>query len=196
MPEHALAGGELARVVGRAVDVDDDLRAGLPLQGHGAEGVPDVLTDVHADGDAADGVDGADAAGAEVAVLIKDAVVGQVDLVVDAHELAVAGEGGGVVDLVALAVHKADDDGDAPGGGDDLIEGGEVVADEGGLEEQVLGRVAGEHELGEGDEVGLPLAGLLDAAQDDAGVAGDVADGGVHLRQGQSKGPHGLLLLD
>ena len=115
---------------------------------------------------------------------------------VDAHELPVAGEGGGVVDLVALAVHEADDDGDALRCGDDLIEGGEVVADEGGLEEQVLGRVAGEHELGQGDEVGLPLAGLLDAAQDDGGVAGDVADGGIHLRQGQPKGAHGLPLLD
>ena len=70
-----------------------------------------------------------------------------------------------------------------------------VVADERGLEQQVLGRVAGNHELGEGDEVGLLLARFVDAPQDDVGVAGDVADGGVHLREGQPKGAHQLVLL-
>ncbi len=69
----------------------------------------------------------------------------------------------------------------------DVIQLGEVVADERWLEHEVLRRVAGDHELGEADDVHRGVAGLLDPVDDKLGVAGQVADRGVDLRE---RDPH------
>ena len=50
-----------------------------------------------------------------------------------------------------------------------------------GREEQVLGRVAGDRELGEEDEVGAGLLRLAEPAEDPLAVPVEVADGGVDL---------------
>jgi hypothetical protein len=52
------------------------------------------------------------------------------------------------------------------------------------LQQQVLGRIAGQRQLREQDEIGLRLAGRADAVTDPVGVALDVADGGVDLTEG------------
>ena len=100
----------LASVIGRGVDVDDDLGAGVSLHHHGSQGIPGVLADVYTNTHAVDGVNGAGVATTEVAVLVEDAVGGQVHLVVHAHQLAIVSHGGGVVD-VAVGVHESDNHG-------------------------------------------------------------------------------------
>ena len=60
-------------------------------------------------------------------------------------------------------------------------------ADEAGAQEQILGRVARDRELGEEDEVGPALLRLGEPREDPVAVAVEVADDGVHLREGE---PH------
>ena len=201
--EDALVGGaggeEFLAVVGlagverRGVDVHDHLGAGLGLQDGRADGVPDVLADVHADARAAvppvDGVDWRRVAGPEVALLVEDAVIGQVHLAVDAGHLAVAGHGGGVVDVLA-GLDEADDRGDPARRLDDAVEGGEVAPDELLLEQQVFGRIAGRRQLGEGDKIGAGRLRPLDALDGLRGVAVEVADGGIDLGERHPKGVH------
>ncbi len=71
MSEFAFAG-----VKGGSVYIDDKLGAGVDLRRYGPRGIPYVLADVHPDSHAADNVDGPFVALYEVAVLIKNTVVG------------------------------------------------------------------------------------------------------------------------
>ncbi len=107
--EHPLALGALAGVVGGGGDVDDQRRAGERLLAGGRPGLPDVLADGQADARAAPSSITAPAgAGLEVALLVEDAVVGQVDLAVDRVHAPVGEHGGGVVDVLG-ALGEADD---------------------------------------------------------------------------------------
>ena len=75
-------------------------------------------------------------------------------------------DGGRVVE-VGVAVDEADDQRveAAQCRGRELVERATVVADEGRLQEQILGRVAGDRQLGEGDDVGAILLGFLDQSR-------------------------------
>src|SRR5581483_260546 len=181
--DHPLALDSLGRVVGRAVDVDQQLRAVLRLPRHRAGGIPAVLAHGEADANAVLLEDRALVAYREVALLVEDAVVRQENLVIDRLDLAVADERGRVEDLTLL-IDEADDRRDAARRGDDRFELLEVVAHEGGLQDEVFRRIAGEGELGEAHDVGLRFARLVDAADDESRVAGQVADDGVDLGQG------------
>ena len=117
---------------------------------------------------------------------------------VDAVEHTVVGEGGRVVDVV-LEVDEADHRGDALGLGDDVLQRFQVVADEVGLEQQVLRRVPGQGQLRERDQVGAQVAGPSDPVGDLLGVPPEVADREVGLGQGDPQRPrhvclHGLIL--
>ena len=127
----------------------------------------------------------------EVAPLVEDAVVRQVLLVIDAGDLAFVEDGGGVVEVV-IGVDEADGGGNAVDLGCDVLQRLEVVIDETGAHEQVFRRVAGERELGEGDDVGALVAGLGDVVEDLVGVTFEVADSGVDLGEGYSDGFHGF----
>ena len=101
--DHLLALAALAGLVGRGGDVEHQPRAGQRLVGHRRTGDPDVLADGEADLDSVD-VDGRPAGAAlEVAQLVEDPVVGQVDLAVDGLQAAVGQHRGGVVGVVARA---------------------------------------------------------------------------------------------
>ena len=134
------------------------------------------------------------AAGLEVAVLVEDAVVGEVLLVVDADQAAVVDDGGGVVDVLIL-VHEAYHQSDAAAGCRDLLQGAQVVVDEPRSQEQVLRRVAGDGQLGEAEQVDAQLAAALGILQDLGDVALQVADGGVDLSQTDPQDAHQLLSL-
>src|SRR4029077_20990030 len=111
----------------------------------------------------------------EVTLLVEDAVVGEEDLVVHGLDLAPFYEGSRVED-VALFVDEADDHRDVPGGGRDGVESCDVVADEGRLEDQVLGRVAGDGQLWKAHHASALRPGALGPVDDQTGVAGQVAD--------------------
>ena len=179
-------------MVGRAVDVHDDPGAGRGLEVGRALFEPDVLADV----DAYRGVvyfeDGGVGAGKEVALFVEDAVVGEVDLVVDAEEASVPDDGSGIEEAALIVrVDEADDHSYVLGMLDDPVEAGAVLGDEVWLVEQVLGGVAGDGELGEGDEVGAAGSGLVDVVEDLGRVAPQIADGGVDLGEGCSEVSHG-----
>ena len=153
---------------------------------------PDVLADVHADGCAVDVEDRGVGAGEEVALFVEDAVVGEVDLVIDAEEASVPDDGGGVEEVAPVVrVDEPYDNGNAIGMLDDLVEAGAVLGDEVGFVEQVLGGIAGDGELGEGDEVGAEGSGLVDVVEDFGRVAPQIADSGVDLGEGCSEVSHG-----
>ena len=188
----ALALPQLFGVVGRAVDGDDEPRAGGGLDRHGVVRVlePDVLADVDAHRGAPHIVGGACVAGHEVAGLVEHAVVGQPPLVVHGVEPAVAGDGRGVAQSDRV-VHESEHRRDAGRGGGNLSGSLQVLADELRAEHQVFGRVAGDGELGQGDQVSARVARPADVLDRLARVALQVANRGVYLGQREPEIAHG-----
>jgi hypothetical protein len=148
-----------------------------------------------------DADDGQRLAGYEVAELVEDAVVGEVVLGEGQHHLAAVEHGGGVPrgargaaegggDVLG-AVQVAHDHGHfaQPLDGETARERGQRGAaglDEGAAQGEVLDRVAGEHHLGERDEVRALGDRVARPLHDGFGVALEVADGGVDLVQGET----------
>ena len=184
--EHRLALGGLAGLVRGGGEVDDDLGARQRLVDERPVGDPVVLADRQPDRDAVDLDDRRLDAGLEVADLVEDAVVGQAHLAVDALDVAVGQDGERVVDVV-VALGEADQRDDAVGILGQPVDGGARVAQEVLLEQQVLRRVAGDRQLGERDELCAGLLGAGDAVADRGFVAGEIADGGVELAQGEAQ---------
>jgi len=125
----------------------------------------------------------AKAAGAQ---LVEDAVVGQPELAVDPDDVPAGTDGRGVVDVV-VALGEADDRRDADRTIGEPVDARPRAREEVLLEEQVLGRVAGDRELGEEDEVGAGGLRLVQAADDALAVPSQVADDRVDLRESE---PH------
>ena len=194
--EHARAVGAAAAVVGRGADVDAELSAAAGHAGEGLARIPDVLADADAEGEVAGAVDGYAAPGREVALLVEDAVVGEAALVAGV-DLAAAGEdGGGVVGVAVAPVDEPHHSDDAGGRGGEGSGGAARLLAEGAAQEQVLGGIAGDGELGEGDDGAASLTGGGDGGADAVAVAVDVADGGVELREGDAAGPHRLSIAE
>ena len=188
--EHRLALAVLADVERRGGQVRDQLRAREGEVGRRRAGLPHVLADGRPDQDLAVLEQHELVAGREVAVLVEDAVVRQEALLVDRAHLAAGADGAGVEE-VAVEDRRADERHDAACRERDLLERALRRADEPGPQQEVLGRVAGDGELREEDEVGARLAGLLEPAQDLLPVPVQVADDGVDLCECE---PHGLRL--
>ena len=110
------------------------------------------------------------APGGEVPLLVEDGIVRQEALPVDALDLTLGADGGGVVEVEAR-VGEPDDGGAAARPAGDLAQHLEVVLDEAGLEEEVLRRIAGDGELGEEGDVRTSFLGLLEGGEDAGGVA-------------------------
>ncbi len=83
---------------------------------------------------------------------------------------------------------RTDERRDSSRGGDDLLERPGRGFQEAGTQEQVLGRIAGDGELGKEHEVGCLGPRLLELREDPLAVAVEVADDGVDLGQRE---PHG-----
>ena len=117
----------------------------------------------------------------EVAVLVEDAVVGEVVLVVAVQDLAARDHGAGVVE-VGVEVDEADGGHhvlrNLPG---ELVQGPHVLLDKARAHQEVLGGVAGDGQLGEGDEVGARVDRPLQGVGHPLDVSPDVPDGGVDL---------------
>ena len=169
-------------MVGGGGDVQEQHRARERLLAGGRARLPHVLAHRQPDALGADVDDGAARARLEVALLVEHAVVGQVDLAVDRVNGAV-GEHRGGVEHVLGALGEADHRDDPARVRGELLERVARVGEEVLLEQQVLGRVARDGELGEQHELAPRLARVADAGRDLRGVAGDVAHGGVHLAE-------------
>ena len=182
--EHALALLEPARVVRGGVEVDDELGPARGLRGSRPVRAPDVLADRHAHPYAADDEEHRVAlAGGEVALLVEHGVVGQQPLVVHALHLAVGADRGRVVQVVR-AVDEAHDRRASAGARRELLERRQVVGDEPRLEQEVLGRVARDRELGEHREIASGRLGAVEHGEQGRHIAVEVAHHGVQLAGG------------
>ena len=165
----------LVQLVRRAVDVDHQAHAGPAGRGERAAGLPEVLADGQCHVDPAEPDHGQAVARLEVAVLVEDAVVGQVVLEVGGDHVAAeqqragvarpaAGGGVGAGRRRTVGVEVADDDRQVAQTVRGQV-GGEVPQrrsgrlDERTPEDEVLDRVPGEHHLGERDELGAGVGG-------------------------------------
>ncbi len=162
-----------------------DVGAGEREVGGRRSRLPDVLADGRADERLPAAQEDELAAGLEVAVLVEDPVVGQELLVVDGLDLAVDAHGAGVEE-VAVEVRRANERRDPLGLGCDLLEGLGGGAEEPWAEEQILGRIPGDRELGEEDELGARVAGLGEPLEDARAVALEVTDDRVHLCESEA----------
>ena len=180
--EHALPGLPVADAVGGGGQVDDHLGARQRLRHRRRPRLPDVLADAHPDRDPVELEDGGLCAALEVALLVEDAVVGQVHLAVDGRDLAVGEHRRGVVDVLG-ALGKADQRHDPARARGQLVKRRGRLLEEGRLQQQVLGWVAAQRQLGEDDQRGARVASRRGLLGDLRGVAVDVAHGRVDLRQ-------------
>ena len=154
--EHRLSLGALATQVRGARWVDDELGAGLGLEGGRRAGLPDVLADREPHAHARDVDQLRLRARLEVADLVEHAVVGQPVLAVDGLDHTVAQHGQGVVDRPASGrvgqpvrplargrLGEPDQRRDARGVAREPLERLDVRLGEVMLEIKVLGRVTG-----------------------------------------------------
>jgi len=134
------------------------------------------------------------AARLEVADLVEDTVVGQADLAVDRLDGAVRADREGVVDVLG-ALGEADEGDEVARLGGEVLERRARVAQEVLLEQQVLGRVAGDRHLREDHELRARVARVAQRRLHRVRVALEIADPGVHLGQREAQeAVHGLLL--
>ncbi len=85
---------------------------------------------------------------------------------------------------------------DAAGADRDLLQHLGALRDERGTQEEVLGRVPGDRELGERDEVGAGALGLFVRVEDARRVAVEVTDHEVELRGRHSEPGHTARIRD
>ena len=77
---------------------------------------------------------------------------------------------------------------------DHTFEGVAGVRDEAAAQEEILRRVSGDGELGEGDDIALLRLGLGDAREDPLDVAIEITDDGIDLGESDSDHGHGRTL--
>jgi hypothetical protein len=107
-----------------------------------------------------------------------------VDLAVRAH--------GGCVEEVALEEREAEHGHRPPRAGRDLLHALLCLRHEGGPQEKVFGRVPGDRQLGEHNEVAAIGLGPLVRLDDARRVALEVTDDEVQLRERDAKPGHAL----
>ena len=185
--EHLLAVLGLADVERRRREVHDQLRPGEREVGRRRTRLPDVLADRQPHRRLPDPEEDELTALREVPVLVEDAVVREEVLAVDGLDASV-GANRTRVREIAVEPRSSDEGGDALRLGRDRLERLVCCADEGGPQEEVLGRVPRRRELREENEIGAGGARLSEAAEDLRPVASEVPDDAVELRERDSQG--------
>ena len=126
----------------------------------------------------------------EVALLVEHRVVGQQVLAVDAEHTPVRADRGGVVQI---AIRLGEARPPRPRGRcapRSCRASRRPAATNGGPQEQVFRRVAGDRELGKRDEVAPGRFGLVVGVEDARRVALEIADDEVELRRGEAESWH------
>ncbi len=147
-------------------------------------GQPDVLANDQAEAEAIEIDHRRTVAGLEVALLVEHGVVRQRNLAVIAEDLAVADQRRAVVDRVADVLRIAEIDGDAAHAVADFRKPGLDSCTQAPMQQQILGRIAAERELGEQHEVAAVLVARTRRVLDHlVRVRVDRADARVQLRE-------------
>jgi hypothetical protein len=95
---------------------------------------------------------------------------------------------GARVRQVAFEPRRTHERDESVGGACDLFQRLPGRPDESGSEQEILGRIARDRELGEDDEIGVRLACPVEARKDLLAVTLEVADDAVDLRERDSQG--------
>ena len=193
----------LAAVVGRGGGRHQQGRALVQAVAHRVHGVaaggvglglpPDVLADGEPDALALEVDDAAFGGRLEVARLVEHVVGGQQSLGLRVQDAAAGEQAGGVGQVLAggaaVAVHVADHRAEA--GRHGVLQVAQrlaVLCHERFVVEQVHRRVAAQAQLREHHQVGVQAARLLQPGDNAGAVAGEIADGGVDLGEGDAHG--------
>ena len=187
--EHLLPFAVAQQMERRGRDVDDQLRAGEREVGGGRSRLPHVLA--HGDADQRFAVleEIEPVSRREVAELVEDTVVRQEALLHECLHLAGSAHRGSVVE-VSFEVRRADDGDDAARGSRDLLERALGRTHEARAEQQVLGRITRDSELGKEHEVGARGSRVVEPLEDQRAVPGEVTDDRVDLCECK---PHGCV---
>ena len=188
--DHGPSFFSLALMERRCVDVHDHFSACKRLYKGRPFGIPDVLTDVDADGDALDRDGVAAVARFEVPVFVEHAVVRQEDLLVGIDMLPAVQDRSGVIQVFVPAVDETDDGRDSSGRPRDLFERAQIVLHELRLQDQVLGWIAGHGQFGKGDDISAELFRAVDIIDDLVPVPLEVAHNRVDLCHGYADSSH------
>ena len=105
---------------------------------------------------------------------------------IETQKLAVLDECGRIEEVIVVGDGQAQGYGETGGCRQQIAQGRAGCGNEIGLEQQVLGWIAGDDQLGEENEVGALLAGFLQPVADFLCVALDIAHGNVDLGQGKA----------
>jgi hypothetical protein len=179
--------------------VDDEAGARGDLLALGGPRHPDVLADRQADRDAVDLDQRRAVSRLEVAALVEDPVVGELDLAVDGGDLAPRQHGQRVVGGRRHRVdrrarggpfHPLGESDQRDGAGDlprQVLDGPPDGVQEVAAQQKVLRRIAGQAELGQDGELGAGLGRPLDRFRCEGDVPLDVAHGRVQLGQGEAQ---------
>ena len=127
-------------------------------------------------------------------MLVEHAVVREEVLAVDPGDLAARADERRVREITVEG-RRADERHGVGARARDLVDGGASRAHEAGPEQEILGRVAGDRELGEHDEIGRRASRLGDRARDPLDVAVEVADDDVQLGEGEPHRYAGFRLM-
>ena len=198
MADHIAAELDLALVVGRRVDRNDDVGAHPDhLVGRIALVqtlfpkrlvVPEVLANDDAEFDAVNLKYPAMVRRLEITRVVENVVFGQERLVGKPQQPPVVNDRGGIIKpaavLFVIGPDRADDRRDTAGRRDNALERVEGRADDIGVLKPVLRRIAMRHDLGENDEVRTVIAGLFDRRDHLGRIAGDVAVSRIYLSNG------------
>ncbi len=117
------------------------------------------------------------------ALFVEDAVIRQVGLEAHGLDAAVVEQRIGVVGRAVLDEGQADEQRRAAVGGvaRDILAGGAAGLEKGRLQHQILGRIAGDEQLGKHNDISAEGRGLGARGADRRDIAGDVADRAVDL---------------
>ena len=183
----------LVAPVGRAVGHQQNLSAGLDQTLDHVLVVapigPGILADRQPKPHAAKAYRSRHGPGREHALFVEHAIVWQVDLEADRRDPPGIEQRISVVEFVVLDPWRADEHaGSAIGGfARQRLDRGAAGGLKSGLEDQILGRIAGDEQFGKGDEIGAVAGGRRTRLARALQVAGDVADDGIELRHGDGE---------
>ena len=121
----------------------------------------------------------------EVTVFVEDAVVRKEALAIDRFHFPARADGA-CVEEIAIEVRRPDERSDTAARSGDLVELPFGGANKPGPQEEVLGRIAGDDQLREEDDVHAVPFRLVDALDDALRVTVEVADDGVDLGEPES----------
>ncbi len=179
-----------ARLAGRVRGggkVDEHARSRFRLQRRHPSRRPDILADADPDRPGAKAVHGGEPAGPEVAFLVEDPVVRQGALPIDMPDCPFMKEQGRVVEVVALSEGRTNNQSLR------RVAGGQPqncrlhIFEETMVVEQILGRIAGQREFRERDEIGGRRREGRDSLVDRPEICIEIPDRGIDLRESQSK---------